>query len=338
MLGRRVLNRFKSVFTHDSNFIEADYLALHPDVAAAVKAGTFKSGYDHYLNHGKAEGRPPSLSASSTSREKAVFHMIDRNGNGLEIGPSHNPIAPKKKGYKVHILDHCSTEELRAKYQKHGLNLDNIEEVDFVWRGQSLPELVGKKHCYDWIIASHVVEHIPDLISFLQQCDDLLNNNGVISLVVPDKRYCFDFFQPVSTTGMLLDANAVKRLRPSPGQVFDHCANASSFNGNIAWSENQRVEPNGLVHSFKDAKERWERASQTDEYLDVHCWRFTPESFSLVLSDLAELGLINLEIKAQFPTSGCEFYVSLGKIKTQKIQIKNRLETLIELQSSLGKH
>jgi hypothetical protein len=38
-------------------FDEAFYLAKYPDVAAAVRKGYFTSGYDHYVRHGKAEGR-----------------------------------------------------------------------------------------------------------------------------------------------------------------------------------------------------------------------------------------------------------------------------------------
>jgi hypothetical protein len=37
---------------------EATYLAANPDVAAAVKAGQWRSGYDHYRHFGRAEGRP----------------------------------------------------------------------------------------------------------------------------------------------------------------------------------------------------------------------------------------------------------------------------------------
>lgn len=38
-------------------FDEAFYLSRYPDVAAAVRAGSFKSGQEHYILHGKAEGR-----------------------------------------------------------------------------------------------------------------------------------------------------------------------------------------------------------------------------------------------------------------------------------------
>jgi hypothetical protein len=313
------------IIINKEQFVEEDYLNANSDVAAAVKAGAFKNGYEHYQKHGKKEGRTPS---GGSHRENAVFNLINKQGLGLEIGPSHNPIAPKKKGFKVHILDHVSADDLRAKYQGHGLNLENIESVDFVWQGQPLPELVGKTHCYDWIIASHVVEHIPDLISFLQQCEQLLKLSGVISLVIPDKRYCFDYFNSLSSTGMLLDAFEQKRTRPSAGQVFDHFANASKCNDSIAWSKNQPGGADSLIHSFSEAYTHYKRSIETNEYIDVHCWRFTPESFSLILSDLALLGVLNLEIKAQFPTSGCEFYVSLGLISDLKRTSSDRLNAL----------
>lgn len=314
-----------------SNFVESDYLALYPDVAEAVNKGFIKSGYEHFKKHGEAEGRLPSIFSEVTTREIAVFQLIDKNGLGLEIGPSHNPIAPKKKGYKVHVLDHASADDLRTKYKDHGLNLENIEEVDFIWKGQPLTELIGNRNCYDWIIASHVVEHVPDLVSFLQQCEELLKPSGVLSLVIPDKRYCFDHFQPLSTTGLLLDAHFYKRSRPSPGQVFDNIANASNFNGNIAWSRNHG-HANNLNHTLYDAKVNYENSLLRDEYIDVHCWRFTPESFKLIISDLLELGLLRLEPKISYPTNGCEFYVTLGGLTTEKaIRLENRLENLMQI-------
>ena len=40
-------------------FSESWYLYRYKDVAEAVKKGTFKSGYEHYIKHGKNEGRLP---------------------------------------------------------------------------------------------------------------------------------------------------------------------------------------------------------------------------------------------------------------------------------------
>ncbi len=75
-----------------------------------------------------------------TRNEYALFH-INKSGFGLEIGPSHNPIAPKSAGFNVEIIDHLSKEALLKKYTGHGVNLNNIEEVDFVWAGESYKEL-----------------------------------------------------------------------------------------------------------------------------------------------------------------------------------------------------
>ncbi|HKZ78126.1 MAG TPA: hypothetical protein VJ124_07350 [Pyrinomonadaceae bacterium] len=33
---------------------------------------------------------------------------------------------------------------MRNKYQGHGLNLDIIKEVDYVWHGEPLQELIGE--------------------------------------------------------------------------------------------------------------------------------------------------------------------------------------------------
>ncbi|MFV3129182.1 calcium-binding protein [Niveispirillum sp. KHB5.9] len=41
-------------------YSEQGYLAVNPDVAAAVAAGVFRNGYQHYTLHGKAEGRSPT--------------------------------------------------------------------------------------------------------------------------------------------------------------------------------------------------------------------------------------------------------------------------------------
>jgi tetratricopeptide (TPR) repeat protein len=50
-------------------FDEAWYVSNNPDVAEAIKEGRLQRGFDHYLSHGRSEGRLPSLAASLTSGE-----------------------------------------------------------------------------------------------------------------------------------------------------------------------------------------------------------------------------------------------------------------------------
>ena len=252
--------------------------------------------------------RPPM--APPLGRNDKVLFALDRRGVGLEIGPSFSPIAPKADGFAVEVVDHATAAELREKYRGHrNVDVSRIEEVDHVWRGEPLDQLLGARR-YDWIIASHVIEHIPDLLGFFQQCARLLKPGGALSLVIPDKRYCFDYFRWPSTTGDLLQAFADGRRRHPAGVVFDHVASIVKRGPEVSWS----AQANGdlsFIHDLAEAKAAFDQARGSDEYVDVHCWRFTPASFRLILTELRLLELVALEEVCAFPTEGCEFFVTL---------------------------
>jgi hypothetical protein len=50
-------------------FNEVEYLAANPDVALPVEQGAFISGYKHYVEYGKSEGRALKGLPSSALRE-----------------------------------------------------------------------------------------------------------------------------------------------------------------------------------------------------------------------------------------------------------------------------
>ena len=276
-------------------------------------------------NMGEKEGR--KLKLLSGLREEKVLRFINKKGVGLEIGPSHCPIASKRAGFNIEIIDHLTASELREKYRDHLVNIDNIEEVDYVWRGQPLDELIGKQGIYDYIIASHVIEHVPDLISFLQQCERLLNLDGVLSLAIPDKRYCFDYFRWPSSTGDVLQSYTEHRIIHTPGTIFDHFSNAV------------KIDEMSFMHTLNDAKLDWECALQSEEYVDVHNWRFTPSSFRIILHDLQVLNLTELAEMGGSETTGCEFFITLGKnnkniIKYNRIELaKSMIKEMTEMNS-----
>lgn len=313
-------------------FDEKYYLLANSDVKAAVDAGQFSSGREHYLKFGYSEGRPLRIAGVSRRTEKVMLE-INVSGKGLEIGPSHNPIAPKSSGYRVEIIDHLSAEDLREKYKDHNLQLEKIEEVDYVWSGEKLSELVGKPNQYDWIIASHVIEHVPDLISFFQECEKLLiSGDGVLALVVPDMRYCFDCLSPLTTVGELLDAYESKRSKPMPGQIFNHFSRAALRNGAIAWSQSDHGAIS-FAHNFSEAAETYKKAVNYPEYIDIHCWRFTPESFELIMNDLYDLRMIGLTVKSFHDTTGCEFHINLrmSNESNKVLSDSDRLLRLVEI-------
>lgn len=236
-------------------------------------------------------------------------------GRIIEIGPSFNPLAPKSEGWNSFSIDHLTRDGLLAKYVGHpGVDLARIEPVDFVWSGGPLSDAVpSEQHgSFDAFVASHVIEHTPDLISFLTAAETLLRPAGVVILAIPDKRYCFDYFQPLTTTGQLLAAHADKRSRHTACQAFDHIAYSVRDGGNIAWGQRPSQ---GLtfVHGLEHAWRLYHTFEDSSSYLDCHAWRFVPASFELLLLELARLGETDWRVERATPADGCEFYAWLRR-------------------------
>jgi 2-polyprenyl-3-methyl-5-hydroxy-6-metoxy-1,4-benzoquinol methylase len=125
-------------------------------------------------------------------RRQFVNEQLDLKGSGLEIGPSYNPFFPKRDGYNVKTLDHASGETLRQKYGcDPAVEVSKIEDVDFVWNGQQYAELIGEEK-FDWVFAAHLIEHVPDLIAFINDSATIMKEKGMLALAIPDKRYTFD--------------------------------------------------------------------------------------------------------------------------------------------------
>jgi len=303
-------------------FIEEEYLRANPDVFMAVRNGEFPSGLDHFQKFGKAEGRAgvPRMQENlsrifkqkrlTSDRNEKILFSIEKSIPGLEIGPSHRPVAPKRKGFNVKILDHLSAEGLREKYRGHGVEIGAIEDVDYVWSGEPISELVGNQR-FGWIIASHLIEHTPDLLGFLNECEKILADNGVLSLVIPDKRYCFDHFRELSSLARIIDAHIVNTSSHTPGTAADYFLNVTKKGGDIAWKDGHRGKYE-FVHSLQDAMAAMQHA-KLGEYIDLHAWCFVPSSFRLLIEDLYALGLIQFRELIFFDTVGHEFFISLGK-------------------------
>lgn len=241
-----------------------------------------------------------------------IRQSIDKTSPGLEIGPSFNPIAAKADGYRTHVVDHASQEDLRVKYATHGVDLDRIEKVDLIDDGGSLSRLLPDGERYQWMIASHVIEHIPDLVGFLNRSEEALADSGRLYLIVPDHRRCFDLFRPVSTPGQVIQAHLEQRKVHSVSALFDHYLYAVTKDGAISWAD---LQPGEIRSMFTAADALRIAKPVTTTYQDCHGWTFTPNSCRLVFAVLASLGLTRL-VEDDFhatPAVGIDFLVVLKK-------------------------
>jgi predicted SAM-dependent methyltransferase len=231
---------------------------------------------------------------------------------GLEIGPSYNPVAPKSQGYNVETLDYLCATDLKKKYKiQPNIDTSLIEEVDYITDGYNITSVIKNKY-YDYIVASHVIEHVPDFIGFLTDCESLLRKDGVLILAVPDKRFCFDVFQSLTSTGEVLQAHWDQQKRNPAGKVFDHFAYTAYSDGHLVWSKGE-LGSLKLANSFSEALQKFNRAQKSPEYLDKHVWFFVPASFRLVVRDLNEAGYIRLKEKDFYDTLQYEFFITLSR-------------------------
>jgi hypothetical protein len=258
-----------------------------------------------------AEEVAPPPSPPPPDRRSVLLSLFDPAGHGLEIGASFNPLLPKREGYDVEVLDHASTQDLVRKYRDAGVDVSRIETVDHVCSGGSMLEAIGRKGCFDFIVASHVIEHAVDLLGFLRDCQELLTSEGTVVLAVPDKRYSFDVLRPLTSTGSVLQAHIEGRKRHSPGALFDEVAYNCLREGALAWPPGA-AGPLAFAAPLQDAREIFEEASGNAVFHDIHAWQFTPSSFRLVANDLYETGYLALREHKVLEGSG-EFFVTLSR-------------------------
>lgn len=265
-------------------------------------------------------------------RFERMLTGITREQFGLEIGPSLRPCAPKSAGYHVEIVDWVDKKGLIERYQGMGLDTGKIEEVDYIWDGRSYTELTGRKGSYDYIIASHVIEHVPDFAGFLRDCSEMLKDDGILSLAVPDKRFTLDHFRMSTTTGKIINDYLSEDKYGSMGALTDYWNHVVKRNGITSWQReaDRRIPDNyAFIHDEEFNRQSYKGSVGVQAVRDFHQNVFTPASFELLIYELWEYELIDLKISKLYDTTAEEFIVSMRKSKERpKLSELERMELI----------
>lgn len=226
----------------------------------------------------------------------------------LEIGPLNRPLL---RGENIKYFDLQDTSDLKSKAKNEGLDPNTVPEIDFHHEEGDLAVIDEK---FDSVVSAHVIEHQPDLIRHLQNVSNLLkSNSGLYSLIIPDKRYCFDALIPESKITDIIEAFENKTTKPSLWKVVEHRALTTHNDPVLHWS--------GIHGNLStDLRKRWEAAvnefeNSSGKYIDVHCWQFTPDSFAAIINGLCDLGYIDFKVQEIFdtPKDDLEFCVTLAR-------------------------
>lgn len=251
----------------------------------------------------------------------------DIGGDGLEVGAANNPIV---RSPHCRYADYADTETLRRRFagsDYHGA--DHIVSVDYVWSGSgSLVPIVGEQR-FDYVIASHVLEHVPNPIGWFHGISEVIRPMGVFNLAVPDKRFTFDIDCPLSSLGELVEASLLAYTRPSPRQIFDSCYYGKAVDPGEPWR--RPIDPLSTPSYSGEVTSQlaYDQAVRSLEgvYYDSHCWAFTPRSFLLLLRGLCDLRLFDFMLADYHPTVEGEFEFFLNLTKPSLDVAKDDLRT-----------
>jgi SAM-dependent methyltransferase len=270
-------------------------------------------------------------------RERMLAGLDLTKGAGLEIGALCRPLVCKSQG-DVYYVDYADAAFLRQRYADDPtVDVDQIVEVDFLWGEQPLREITGGR-AFDYIIASHVIEHVPDLITWLDELRSVLKPGGTIRLAIPDRRYSFDYLRRESRFVDALDAYLRRARRPLPIAILDHLLNTAHVDCAEAWRkppDPQKLEP---IHSFAQALDCAQGELDSSVYHDVHCWVFTPSSFVDLLEEMSRHDLLRLSCERLTPTdpNQLEFFVSLRHSRDREDAVASWQSARAELASRSG--
>ncbi len=265
-------------------------------------------------------------------RGKALHNRIElimsgvekQNTRGIEIGPSMNPLAPKREGWNTIIVDFADTETLRSiarerTYPNNPQLADAIEEVDLVWQGGSLKSALEAHNLsqLDFFVSSHNIEHSVDIIDHLQAAENVIHADGVIAMAIPDMRYTFDFFRNPITVAEALRVHRLKPKYHESEYLLDQQINALLNNSQGCWTTHTALQDLSLGSDPMAAWNQYVQPPTPASYNDCHRWCFVPASFELLIFDLNWMGLLNLCISrlstAESGVLGSEFIVQLKK-------------------------
>ena len=226
--------------------------------------------------------RPDIRRQRETLRSWLPIHQL----RGLEMGPLDKPLVEPAEGF-VRYVDQFPVDELKRRCAANpNRDADAVVEPHFVLMERPILEVVTER--FDYIVASHVAEHVPNLLGWLRDLAQLTGPRAWLYLVMPDRRYCFDVDRPATTVGELVENDMVNRQRPGIASAFDQRYYHRQVSSHSIWNGQP---PTAVPRTF-DAQQAMALAQRAaSSYVDCHCNVFEPGSFRECIEVAASLGL-----------------------------------------------
>jgi len=243
--------------------------------------------------------RPTDRSQYQERRRAFLAKHVDVSATrGLEFGGFDLPTVPP-------TLGECAIADMRSEYhlsQEFKLPLDEICFVDCIVQ----PGLASYRQIedrFDYVVLCHVLEHIPDVITTINDLGKLLVPGGILFIALPDKRETPDASRHSTTLSRLVERQLDQTVTPSLSEIAEF---------SLAWNEEFQKQYKESMHTFFQDM----RSHQLFGNPDVHCNVWTDYEFTQQLRELIDADYVTaLEIvgiqSTQNPFN--EFYIALRR-------------------------
>lgn len=225
-----------------------------------------------------------------TLREQMTKRLF---GTGLDIGALHRPMV-KHDGMRVLYVDRLPASELKKHYPE--LSEFPLIDADILDDAETLHTIESSK--YNFVIASHVIEHMSNPLSAMEHWMRVLKTGGLLYLVVPDKRFIFDRHRPLTELDHIREDNVMTEHRRRQQDLKHYLEYAELV-------DHKEGEDEINAHAKKLIETGY----------SIHFHTFTPESFhSLLLFFIENMCPATIEAGPRLdPTDKHEFHFLLRK-------------------------
>jgi SAM-dependent methyltransferase len=248
-------------------------------------------------------------------RRMRIISGIDLKSSGIEYGPLHRVIRSRDICPNVRYVDYKTRDQLMAHYAADpNVDVSLIPDIDIVTGGRPITEFVDDESI-DFVIASHVMEHVPDFIGWIETNLRLLRPGGRIALAFPDRRFCFDLAKQPTTFHEIVAAYLEKRTQPNFTQICDHIINCRKVTPVEVWNGTLNAENAPPIRAFPTALAQLRTLVAKKEYHDVHCWKFSDSEFMEMILKIKVHLQMPFDLLSFYPTqrNTTEFYAVLLK-------------------------
>jgi SAM-dependent methyltransferase len=192
-------------------------------------------------------------------------------GDGIEIGPGHSPFPIPFPGVRIRYVDRWEPDQNRALFPE--LGRAEFPEPDIVANLDTDRLSALQNSSQDFVIASHVLEHMANPLALLGEISRVLRPGGIALVLMPDRTRTYDRNRAATPLAHLVGEYESDVTSVSDDHIEDF------LRGVGEWVEGSDVAER--VRQFETHRQR---------SFHVHCWDQS-EFFDVLKFTVSDMGL-----------------------------------------------